>query len=325
MEAGQTLAKLSKVSLHTKLAWVYGIVVVIWSTTPLAIKLSVDSVDFIQAVALRMWFSLLLCAVLLKCFAIPFSVSRYAMYVYVAGAVSVCGAMLCVYFAAQYLASGVIATVWGLAPIVVSFYAFLLLPNQKISVVNLLCLLLGVAGLYVIFAHDMVMAGGGLFSLLILLIGVNLHSASSVLLQKRPHTNDGQHEVLHPLVETTGSLALSAPVYVVLWWNFSGPLPESISFRFLFSISYLSVFGSVIGFVGYFYLLTHMSAASVSLVTLITPVLALFLGSAFAGESLTLNTAFGCGLIMGALALYQRRVLCLFRHKVTERFFVKST
>ena len=76
---------------------------------------------------------------------------------------------------------------------------------------------------------------------------------------------------------------------------------------------------------GYFYLLTHMSAASVSLVTLVTPVLALFLGSAFAGESLSLNTALGCGLIMGGLALYQRNVLCLIGQKMTGRFFVKST
>ena len=100
-------------SSQARLALVYTMVVLIWSTTPLAIKFSVDSLSFIQAVALRMWFSLALCLILLKCFSIKFVRTPYAWYVYASGALAVCGAMLCVYFAAQVLSSGLIAVCGG--------------------------------------------------------------------------------------------------------------------------------------------------------------------------------------------------------------------
>ena len=117
--------------------------------------------------------------------------------------------------------------------------------------------------------------------------------------------NKGQHQKLHPLVQTTGALVLAAPIYVVLWWIFSGPMPSAISITSISATLYLSVFGSVLGFVGYFYLLNNLSAASVALVTLITPVLALFLGASLAGEVLSARIFYGSSLIMLALVLYQ--------------------
>ena len=288
-------------SSQARLALVYTMVVLIWSTTPLAIKFSVDSLDFIQAVALRMWFSLALCVVLLKCFSIKFVSTPYAWYVYASGALAICGAMLCVYFAAQVLSSGLIAVVWGLTPIVVSVYSYFLLPKQGLNKNSVLSMVMGVAGLYVIFAQDMQLGSGVFLSLLILLLGVNLHSVSSVMLQ----LNKSHQEKLHPLVQTTGALLLAAPVYLVLWVTFTGALPNKISFLSMGATLYLSVFGSVLGFVGYFYLLNNISAASVALVTLITPVLALFLGAGLANEELNARIFYGSSLIMLGLVLYQ--------------------
>lgn len=298
-------------SSQARLALVYTMVVLIWSTTPLAIKFSVESLDFIQAVALRMWFSLALCIVLLKCFSIKFVSTPYAWYVYASGVLAICGAMLCVYFAAQVLSSGLIAVVWGLTPIVVSVYSYFLLPQQGLNKNSVLSMLMGVAGLYVIFAHDIQLGSGVFFSLLALLLGVNLHSVSSVMLQ----LNKGQRQKLHPLVQTTGALILAAPIYVVLWLLFAEALPSNVSFTSISATLYLSVFGSVIGFVGYFYLLNNLSAASVALVTLITPVLALVLGASLAGEVLSARIFYGSSLIMLGLVLYQASAIKLLWNK----------
>ena len=283
-------------------AAVYGAVVLIWSTTPLGIRFSVESLDFVQALAVRMWISLLICAVLIRVFSLAFNWSRPALYGYLCGAVAITGAMLCVYWSAQVLPSGLIAVVWGISPLVVSVYSRLFIPGNDLGGRRIFSMLLALLGLYVIFAHGIHFNDHMVTALLVLLLGVNLHSISSVMLQHEKVVKG--HKPVHPIVQTTGALLISAPVYGLLWWILSPPLPEHISNESIFAIGYLAVFGSVVGFVGYFYLMNNLSAANVSLITLVTPVLALLLGAAVAGEKLELQTLAGTALILGALMIY---------------------
>ena len=283
-------------------AAVYGAVVLIWSTTPLGIRFSVESLDFVQALAVRMWISLLICAVLIRVFSLVFNWSRPALYGYLCGAVAITGAMLCVYWSAQVLPSGLIAVVWGISPLVVSVYSRLFIPGNELGGRRIFSMLLALLGLYVIFAHGIHFNDHMVTALLVLLLGVNLHSISSVMLQHEKVVKG--HKPVHPIVQTTGALLISAPVYGLLWWILSPPLPEHISNESIFAIGYLAVFGSVVGFVGYFYLMNNLSAANVSLITLVTPVLALLLGAAVAGEKLELQTLAGSALILGALLIY---------------------
>jgi len=283
-------------------AAVYGAVVLIWSTTPLGIRFSVESLDFVQALAVRMWISLLICAVLIRVFSLVFNWSRPALYGYLCGAVAITGAMLCVYWSAQVLPSGLIAVVWGISPLVVSVYSRLFIPGNELGGRRIFSMLLALLGLYVIFAHGIHFNDHMVTALLVLLLGVNLHSISSVMLQHEKVVKG--HKPVHPIVQTTGALLISAPVYGLLWWILSPPLPEHISNESIFAIGYLAVFGSVVGFVGYFYLMNNLSAANVSLITLVTPVLALLLGAAVAGEKLELQTLAGTALILGALLIY---------------------
>ena len=286
-----------------RLASVYVAVVLIWSTTPLGIRFSVESLDFIQALAIRMWLSLVLCVILLKLFSIKLSWSRQAFYSYALGAMAISGAMLCVYWAAQILASGLIAVVWGLAPLVVILYAWKLIPNSGMGLSRVLCMLMAIYGLYTIFAQQMVLGGGMGVALLVLLLGVNLHGLSSVLLQRLQLAS--HHQAIHPLAQTTGALILSAPVYALVWLGFSDTLPQEVSINSISAVVYLATFGSVAGFIGYFYLLNNMSAANVSLITLMTPVLALLLGTYLAGENLQSDTWLGAAIIMLALIINQ--------------------
>ncbi len=305
-----------------RLASVYIAVVLIWSTTPLGIRFSVDSLDFIQALAIRMWLSLVLCIALVKMMGIKVLWTRAALNSYALGAMAISGAMLCVYWAAQILPSGLIAVVWGLAPLVVCIYAWKLIPNSTIGLSRLLCMLLAVWGLYTIFSHQISLGYEMVLALLVLLLGVNLHGLSSVLLQRfQLSPNQG---IIHPLAQTTGALILSAPVYALVWINFSGPLPDEISLTSMSAVAYLATFGSVAGFIGYFYLLNNMTAANVSLITLITPVLALLLGSYLANERLSADTWIGASMIMLALFINQFSQLRSMAGKLARVSFTRA-
>jgi drug/metabolite transporter (DMT)-like permease len=69
------------------------------------------------------------------------------------------------------------------------------------------------------------------------------------------------------------------------------------------AIVYLSVFGSVIAFSSYYYLIKKMDATIVSLSTLIIPIVALILGRAFLGENVTPLAVAGIVTILGGVAV----------------------
>ena len=78
---------------------------------------------------------------------------------------------------------------------------------------------------------------------------------------------------------------------------------EAMSARSVIAVAYLIVFGSIIGFTAYSWLLTVSSAASVSTYAYVNPVVALFLGWALAGEPLTLRTMVAAGVVLAGVAL----------------------
>ncbi len=70
------------------------------------------------------------------------------------------------------------------------------------------------------------------------------------------------------------------------------------------AILYLAVFGSVVAFTLYFYVLKHISVVLLSMTSFITPVLALTAGSVVLGEKFPPGTLLGAALIFcGILVL----------------------
>jgi drug/metabolite transporter (DMT)-like permease len=77
----------------------------------------------------------------------------------------------------------------------------------------------------------------------------------------------------------------------------------AISPRSWIALGYLIVFGSVLGFTAYLYILKNSTAARVSTYALVNPVVALFLGWMLAGESITLRTILAAAVILTAVVL----------------------
>jgi drug/metabolite transporter (DMT)-like permease len=78
---------------------------------------------------------------------------------------------------------------------------------------------------------------------------------------------------------------------------------SAISLRSWLALGYLIVFGSGLGFTAYIYLLKNTAAARVGTYALVNPVVALFLGWLFVGESITLRTGLAAGVILTAVLL----------------------
>ena len=72
------------------------------------------------------------------------------------------------------------------------------------------------------------------------------------------------------------------------------------------ALAYLIVFGSVVAFSAYNWLLEHYSPTLVATHTYVNPVVAVLLGWLYGGEALTLKVAIAAALVVGAVVLVDR-------------------
>ena len=99
---------------------------------------------------------------------------------------------------------------------------------------------------------------------------------------------------------TGGALLLVASLVSLEWVGFQ---PSNLSVLSLVSFIYLVVFGSLIGFSSYVWLLTKTTTARVSTYAYVNPVVAVFLGYFLAGEQLTLRTLLASSVIVIAVVV----------------------
>jgi drug/metabolite transporter (DMT)-like permease len=97
-----------------------------------------------------------------------------------------------------------------------------------------------------------------------------------------------------------GILLLVASLVSQEWVGFQ---PSNLSLLSLVSFVYLIVFGSLIGFSSYVWLLTKTTTARVSTYAYVNPVVAVFLGYFLAGEQLTLRTLLASSVIVIAVVV----------------------
>ena len=273
-------------------------VVLIWATTPLAIKWSSEGAGFLFGVTSRMLLGLCVCLLLLALTGRRLRWHAPARRTYLAAGLGVWGAMTSVYWAAQLIPSGLIAVVFGLTPLVTGVMSVIWLDERAISPFRIAGMLLGVGGLAVIFGRNLSQAPTAAWGLAAVGLSVLIHSTSAVWV-KRIGARLGALET------TTGALLVAVPLYTATWLIFDGLLPADLGARAAASILYLAVFGSAIGFILYFHVLENLPASRVALITLMTPVLALLIGQWANAEQVGALEWGGTAMILTGLALYQ--------------------
>lgn len=272
----------------------YICVILIWSTTPLAIHWSNSSLSFVTASALRMVLALGVCASVLLALRRPLVQDRSDWKAFAVGAVGLFPNMLIVYWSAQYIPSGLMAVVLGVTPFFAGLFSRLLLKENILNLRRVLALVLAVAGLLVIHV-DQVSAVWGVGGMIISSL---LFALSSVWLKSLGGGID-------PLRQGTGVLLLAAPCFALVWWLTDGSMPVQVDMQSITGVAYLVLAGSVLGNTLFFYVLRHYTVDKVSLITLITPVIALTIGRLVADEQLSGQSVAGAAMVVGALALYQ--------------------
>ena len=284
-------------------------IVLIWSTTPLAIQWSSQGVGFALAVLARMLIGVVVAGLLVALWRIPMPLHERARRAYLVGGLSLFGGMALTYWGARYVHSGLISVLFGLSPLAAAILGAIFVGERSLTPVKLIGLLLGAVGLATIFIHgDTLGHEHALAGLFAVLCAVTVYSGGMVWLKQIGDDSP-------PLATTVGSLTVSLPLFGLVWWVSDGQLPAVVPPRAGAAVVYLGIFGSVIGFALYYYVIKHLETSKVALITLITPVIALLLGNWLNGETIGLRLWIGTVLILLGLSVHQWEMLAGFRRR----------
>ncbi len=297
--------------MKTQIQLAFILVILIWSTTPLAINWSIQDVGFLFGLTTRMILGGFFTVIAVLVLRYSVQLDRKAMQAYFASGIGIYVAMLFGYWGASYIPSGWISVLWGLSPIFTGILAHIFLGEKTLTWHRMLGALLGVAGLAVIFLHSTDFGDNTELGVLLIFVGVLGQTGSAVWIK---HIN----AKINGLVMTTGGLLVCIPMFILTWWVFDGSWPERIESKVVGAIVYLAFFGSLIGFTVYYFLLNHVEASKLSLITLVTPVTALLLGHYLNSEALGLSVIMGTALILLGLLSYE------WGYKIALRLFSKT-
>lgn len=272
-------------------------IILIWATTPLAIKWSSEEAGFLFGLTARMVLGAAICLALIALLRVPFHWHRQARHTYLASGLGLYGAMMCVYWGAQYISSGLVSVIYGLLPMITFFVAALVLRHPLWQPARLLGALMGFIGLLVIFRPQDSLGDHAVLGVSAVLASATIHALSMVRIKQIGAD-------IHALAVTGGGLMIALPLYLLTWALVDGRLPMALSEKTVSAIVYLGVMGSVVGFVAFYYALKHVSANAIALLTLVTPVLALGLGHWLNHEPLQREVIAGGACILLGLAVY---------------------
>lgn len=273
-------------------------IVVIWSTTPLAIKWSGEEIGFLLGISARVLLAASICLSIYAVMRWRLPRDKQAIHSYLAVGVPGSIALCMVYFGSQYISSGLVSVMFGLTPIFTGLFAAIWLKENVLTVPRIVGVVMGILGLFLIFHNSMSVGLSAAMGIALVFAATVVHSFGTVW-QK--------HAVkqVSPFEANTGGVCVAALLVGSVYLVFGGPIPTQVPDYVVLSIVYLAIAGSIVGAVLFYYALRRVEATTMAMLTLITPVCALFIGKWFNHEEIDSYTVAGTVCILLGLVMYQ--------------------
>ena len=275
----------------------YILLVFIWASTPLAIVWSVADLHMMWALVLRFFIALPIALFLLLILKVKLPCNKIALHSYLAGSFSLIGSQIFTYAATSYLSSGIIALMFGLAPIMAGLigrFGF----GQRLHGIQWLGMLVAVVGLAIICTSSGASQHVHPVGIMLMLMSVFTY-AFSIFWVKKVNAD------VVPMAQATGSIlvsTLAAMCIIPFIWQYAPMhIPETKS---LLALIYTVFMASLLAMFCYFKLVQNIKATTLSLTTVMTPMIAMFLGAMLNNEKPTMNVFIGAAVLIFGLFLY---------------------
>lgn len=275
----------------------------IWSSTWLAIKIGLESLPPFLSLGIRFFVAFLFLAVYIRLHKIKFPRDlREHLFFLTFGMINFTGGYAFVYWGEQYIASGLTSVLFSIMPFYVLIISWRLFPQDHISWHKLLGVSLGFIGLIIIFRDQLIlqdMNKNVIYGMLAVLIAP-LFSAFGAVLGKKAASR------MNPFVLNTLPLFYSSVFFFILSLITERSMNPVFDTKAILSILYLGLFGTSIAFVMYFWMLKNTSVIMMSMITYVTPPLALIWGWIFMAESISSLLVLGLLFIFSGIYIVRK-------------------
>ncbi len=279
-----------------KIILVYALACLIWGSTWLAIKSSLESLTPFLSAGLRFVTASTLILLILKITKIEIQKDKLSIRLYILMTFfSFVFPFGLVYWAEQFVPSGLSSVLFAINPFFVVLFSYFLISTEKIGFFRFTGITLGFSGILIIFSDTFNLDFSSYsLGMAALVLSAGFQAVNSVFIKKY-----GNH--LHPVSMNFIPMLFGGITLSVLGFFLEDMNTIKFDSTAVFSVLYLAVFGSIITFTSFYWLLKRISVVILSLIAFITPVIALFLGWIFFSEQLSFNELTGSLLVLCGL------------------------
>jgi drug/metabolite transporter (DMT)-like permease len=286
-------------------ALAYAICALVWGTTWFAIRVTIvgeGAYPTFESAALRFTIAaVVLAAIALAGLSRPGPRAlRQWVWLGIAGALNALGYGL-VYKGEETVSGGLAAVLFGTMPLFTALLATIT-RTERIERHRILGALVALGGIAVVFWDRMSVSVEQAVGLAVIMLSVAVSAAYSVILKRE------QRDDIHPLAANAVFLTVTA---AVLWLFCAArgvePIPWPPRVEPTIALVYLGVFGSVVVFASYIYLLKHTSLMTTMTLVFIQPTIALFVDAIWEQEvRLVTRTYVGCAITLSGVFISVR-------------------
>lgn len=275
-----------------------GVLSLIWGSTWLVIAKGLTSLPPFTGAAVRFLVAAAVMALVAPFLARREGGAKPARWLWVlVGLTSFSASYAIVYWTETQLPSALVSVLWSVFPMLMALSSHFFLGHRLRGARPWLGFVLGFAGVVLLFVTDLRDLGAhAIPAALVLLCSPLVSCVSTTLLKK--HGGGASSALLNRNAMTLGALVLTALAITV-----EHDAPATWNTTAIASVAYLALFGTVLSFGLYFWLLRHTPAHELSLISYLTPAVALLLSASVGSERITAFTVAGCVAILAGVFL----------------------
>ncbi len=206
-----------------------------------------------------------------------------------------------VVWAEKTIPSGLTALIIAIVPLFMSTIDSFVPNGQRLPLIGWIGILVGFAGMFILVSPSLGFTEGEKLSpwgIGGLMLASFLWSVGSVYSKHHPVQGD--------IFVNSAVQNLAAGFVLITIGSINNDWPEiHLSTTNILALLYLIIFGSIIGYTSYAYLLRHVAPAKASTYAYVNPVVAIFLGWLILSESIDLRTIIAAIVILGGVAIVQ--------------------
>lgn len=270
----------------------------VWGSTWLAIKIGLTSMPPFLGAGIRFFLASIILFIIIKVKKIEIPMTPDARRLYLVLVVfSFTIPFAFVYWAEQYIPTGLASILFATYTFCAAIFSQFMLKDEPLNIWKISGITVGFAGLVIIFFGDIHIDNPQAFLAMILIVANAVMQAYALVLTKKIGQPFSPY-ALNWVGMFYGGIAL-----IGLSLLFESHDRIALDAASVGSILYLSTIGSVLVFVAYYWLIKRVEAVYLSLVSFITPIVAVILGAIVLDEVLGVNVFVGATFVLAGLLI----------------------